>query len=331
MAQDQLVAGPGHRDVEQAPLLLEVAVALGQDLVDQLDRQRERLAPRPRREIDRRRGRAGTRPGTRGPSPCGPSSRGPRRRPGPGRRVAGSSPASISVARCRARKTARSSARSADWPRMRSKKRLMLASCSSAATLWPAGKLAEPAGVPEERVEDLACGPPLGELLVAPQVVGQARQRGATAGCETEDRWLILQLLEDLEDAPVPAPRRSGHLAEVGGRDGVAIRGRERVDVDARRGVRDGAKQREQESHLGPGVQPGGAGEPPRQPRGGQRSEDRVRVRVRAHEDGEVPRPWRPRPTRRRISPAIQSASSPVVGKGVVPDRRRHRGPNARR
>ena len=50
VAEDELVAGAGHRHVEQAPLLLEVAVALGQDLVDELDRQRERLAARPRRE-----------------------------------------------------------------------------------------------------------------------------------------------------------------------------------------------------------------------------------------------------------------------------------------
>ena len=44
-------------------------------------------------------GPGGTRPGTRGPWPCGPSSRGPRPRPGSGSAVAGSSPASISVAR----------------------------------------------------------------------------------------------------------------------------------------------------------------------------------------------------------------------------------------
>ena len=44
VAQDQLVASPGHRDVEQAALLLEVPVALRQHLVHQLDREREWLA-----------------------------------------------------------------------------------------------------------------------------------------------------------------------------------------------------------------------------------------------------------------------------------------------
>ena len=50
MRQDQLVARPGHADVEQPPLLLELEVALRQRLLDELERQAEGLAPVVRRE-----------------------------------------------------------------------------------------------------------------------------------------------------------------------------------------------------------------------------------------------------------------------------------------
>ena len=45
VGQDQLVARPGHADVEEPPLLLELEVALRQRLPDELERQAERLAP----------------------------------------------------------------------------------------------------------------------------------------------------------------------------------------------------------------------------------------------------------------------------------------------
>ncbi len=50
VGQQQLVPGPGHAHVEQPALLLELVVALGQGLVDELERQGERLAPARRRE-----------------------------------------------------------------------------------------------------------------------------------------------------------------------------------------------------------------------------------------------------------------------------------------
>ena len=43
MGQDQLVPRAGHRDVEQAPLLLHREVALGERPADELERQAERL------------------------------------------------------------------------------------------------------------------------------------------------------------------------------------------------------------------------------------------------------------------------------------------------
>ncbi len=49
--EDQLVARPRHRDVEEAPLLEELRVAAAQLLVDEVLRQAERIAPPLQREL----------------------------------------------------------------------------------------------------------------------------------------------------------------------------------------------------------------------------------------------------------------------------------------
>ena len=161
-----------------------------------------------------------------------------------------------------------------------SKNRPMFASCSSAATLVAAGELGQPAGVAKERVEHLARGPALREVAVAAQVGGQPGERGAARRARGASRpGCVLELLEHLEHAAVPPPRRARHLGEVAGRDPEALRGGEGVDVDARRRVGDRAQQREQEPDLRPRVQARRAREAPRQPGGVERSEDRRRRR----------------------------------------------------
>ena len=50
MCQDEFVASPRHADIEEASFLLDAGVAFRQNLMDEGDRQRQLLAPGPRRE-----------------------------------------------------------------------------------------------------------------------------------------------------------------------------------------------------------------------------------------------------------------------------------------
>ena len=99
--QDQLVARPGHRDVAEPALLGEGELRARGATSAEGRGQRQRLATSACRETGRRRARAGTPPGTRGPWPCGRSGPRPRRASGSRSAVAGSSPASISVCEVR--------------------------------------------------------------------------------------------------------------------------------------------------------------------------------------------------------------------------------------
>ena len=134
-AQVQLVAGAGHADVEQPPLLARRASrppGSGR-------RGRARRASRARRDgrgrgTGRPPGRRGRRRRTRGPWPCGRSGRGPRRRrpdPASTSAVEGSSPVSMSVSSCSTRNGSRSSRSRLPCRRTISKKRPTFASRSS--------------------------------------------------------------------------------------------------------------------------------------------------------------------------------------------------------
>ena len=99
---------------------------------------------------------------------------------------------------------------------------------------------------------------------------------------------LARELLEHLVHGAVP-PARGGHdVDEVRAAQAVQLRRRERVHVHRRVGVRDRPQEREQQPDLGSRVEPGRPREPPRDPLEVERPEDRVRGRVRAHEDRHV-------------------------------------------
>ena len=137
----------------------------------------------------------------------------------------------------------------------------------------------------QERVEHLARRPLVRERAVGAQVRDEPGDARPAVGRDAQDAGLAIELLEHVPHGAVAAPGRGDDGGQVLATERVQLRGRERVDVDARRQVRDGAQERHQEADLGPGVQPGGSREPPRDPGHVQRAQDRIGVVVRAHQD----------------------------------------------
>ena len=266
--QDQLVAGPGHRHVAEAPLL-------GERRLGRRAARRDRA--RPAGPASRRGRSTGNRPATRpGRKTTGNS------RPlalwtvrtatasasGSSSAVAGSSPASMSVSRCGATKTARSSASSADCARTISKNR---------ATFWsrflgrrrvrrgqPREHPARRAGTGTAARRPAARGPPprshggprRADATVA-RVSGPTRRmpgcRSSSSSTAQTERFRRRAMLTMAVRSSPPS------AVDLGRGQGV--------QVDARIGVGDDAQEGEQQPDLGPGVQPRRPGEPPRDAR----------------------------------------------------------------
>ena len=241
----------------------------------------------------RRPSRAGRRPGTRDPSPCGSVRTATASASGSSSAVAGSSPASIRVARWGATKMARSSASSDDRDRTISKKRAMFCSCSSASGVSVRDQPGEQAAAAQEPVEELAGRKLMGGICVAAQVGDQLRDRGPGLGRDAEDPGLALELLEDRPDRPVPAACHVDDRGQVFAAEAIDLRRREGVQVDARAEVGGDPQEREQQPDLRPRVEPGRPGEPPRDRGHVESPQDRVGVAVGPDEDRVVARPRR--------------------------------------
>ena len=102
---------------------------------------------------------------------------------------------------------------------------------------------------------------------------------------------LPVQLLEDLADRAVPAAGHVDDRGQVLAAEAVHLRRRERVQVDARLGLRHDAQEREQQADLRPGVQAGRPREAPRDAGDVERPQEGVGVAVGPDEDGVVARP----------------------------------------
>ena len=171
-----------------------------------------------------------------------------------------------------------------------SKKRATLDSASSAATVSAPARRASQPGPLEERVQDLAGGPLVGQLDVPPEVRDQ-RAAPRPRPREAQDPGLAPELVQDLEHGPVPAARGLDDGRQVLAAEAVLLRCRDPVNVDARREVRDRAEERQQHPDLRPRVQTGRPGEAPRNARDVERPQDRVRGRVRPDQDRGVAGP----------------------------------------
>ena len=274
VAQDELVPGAGHRDVEEPALLLEPWLVPRPGLAEQLVRDRQRIAPAGRREppgdeageedrrelealglVDRQDGdrigvgvEIGRRPDRR--PPRSGSARCARRGRRPGRRRA-----------------------SADWSRMSSKKRATLRSASSAAGDSAPGERGQQPELAQERVEDLAGRPLVGEARRTAAGRATSRSRAARVAGETRSRpgWRpsssrISQTVRLRRRARID-DRRQVLAAEAV--DAPTQRGRRRRRSS--RGRRSARRNGEQQPDLGPGVQARGAREAPRdrRPRSG--------------------------------------------------------------
>ena len=151
------------------------------------------------------------------------------------------------------------------------------------------GQPGERAAVTEERVQHLA-----GRALVGhrrePGHVGDepmhalARPRG-----HAQDAGLAVELVERGHHRAVSAAGRVDDGGQVVAAEAVHLRGGERVQVDARLGICHGSQEGHQEAHLRPGVQSGRAGEPPRDTGDVERPQHRVGMAVGAHEHGVIP------------------------------------------
>ena len=131
----------------------------------------------------------------------------------------------------------------------------------------------------------------MAERTERPQVRDEPRDRGPCLRGEAQDAGLPIELLEDVPETPVPPPRRRHDRRQVLPAEPVDVRAGQPVHVDARREIGNRPQERQQDPDLGPGVQAGRPGEPPRDRGQVQAAEDRVRVAVGADEDREVARP----------------------------------------
>ena len=139
---------------------------------------------------------------------------------------------------------------------------------------------------------------------------------------QAQDPGLALELVEDGPDGPVSSPGHVDDRGQVLAAERIRVGGRQRVQVDARLEVGDDAQERQQAPDLGPGIEAGRSGEPPRDAGHVQGPKDRVRVPVGSDEYGVVA--W----CRPRGDPPADLRSDPVRllrarGEDLQPDRRR--------
>ena len=285
MRHDQLVPGPRHPDVEQPPLLLELVVPLRQRLVDERQWQPQRLPPTDGREppahepgqvdagelqalrlVDRHH-RHGVRVGV--------DVRRGRVVPGQDQR--------LEVARQEDRAVISQERRlgADDVEEARDVGQRLLGG-HRVRLRQPL----EPPGALEERVDDLAGGALVRQLHVRLEVRDELCGSGPRLGRQAQDPRLSAELLQDLEHGPVAAARHLDDAHQVRPTQAVQLRRRQRVHIHGRRGIRDRPQERQEELDLGPGIQPAGPGEPPRDPLQVEGPQDRIRRGVGADEDG---------------------------------------------
>ena len=146
------------------------------------------------------------------------------------------------------------------------------------------------ATVAQEGVEHLAGRSLVRHRREPVHVADQAMDGRPRRRCQSEDAGLPLELVHDRHHRPVAPPGRVDDRGQVVATEPVHLGRGERIEVDARIGVRDDPQERHQEAHLGSGVQPGRPGEPPRHAGDVQGAQDGVRVAVRTDEDRVVAR-----------------------------------------
>ena len=140
----------------------------------------------------------------------------------------------------------------------------------------------------QEAVQELARRPFMGVIRVAVQVCDELADRRPRLRTDPQDARLPVELVEHGPDGPVAAAGHVHDRGQVLAAEPVDVRCRDRVEVDVRLEVCGDPQERQQEAHLGSGVQPGGPGEAPRDAGHVERPQDRVGVAVRADEDGVV-------------------------------------------
>ena len=153
-----------------------------------------------------------------------------------------------------------------------------------------AGQPREHPAVAQEGVQHLARRAFVGHRRVAGQVRDEPTDRLPARRGDAQDARLPLELVERRPHRPMPAAGGVHDRRQVLAAQAVDLRRGERVQVDARFGVRDRAQERHEQAHLRSGVQPRRTGEPPRDAGHVQRSQDGVGVAVGADQDRVVAR-----------------------------------------
>ncbi len=289
MAQHQLVAGAGHRDVAQAALLGERHLGRRRRPATEAGRQRQRVGPTGRREA------AGDHPGQEDDRELealrlvdGQH----RDRVGIGVELGGGRV----VARVDERGEIR---RDEDRPVVDEQRGPCADDLEEPGDvlelLLGRGRVGrdqsrEQAARLEEPVQQLAGGELVRGLGIPAQVGDEARHGRARLGRDAQDARLAVELLEHRPHRAVPATRHVDDRGQVLAAEAVHLGRGQRVQVHARLEVGDDAQEREQQPDLGPGIQPRRPGEPPRDAGHVERPQDRVGVAVGADEDRVVAR-----------------------------------------
>src|SRR5438552_1826782 len=128
------------------------------------------------------------------------------------------------------------------------------------------------------------------ERRVTPEILDQARKRLTRRRAQPQESRLPAELVGHFPDRSVSAAGAVDDRREVFTTEAVDIGGGERVYVDARAEIGERTQEREKQPNFRPTVEPGAAGEPPRDAGEVQAPQDRVRVRVRTNEHRVVPR-----------------------------------------
>ena len=265
MAQEQLVSGAGHPDVEEPPLLLQTRVTLRQDFVDKFCGQTQRVAP-----------------GSRGETAVHEPDHEDDRELEPLGLVHGENRHGIGVGvdLGRGRVITRVDERlqvagHEDDPIVRQQVRLRADDVEEAGDVLERllrgdrlhrRQLRKQPAPTQELVQHFAGRPLVGQLGIAPNVPDQPLEHCPRRRGEPQQPRLAGQLLDHVPKGAVAATRRVEDGSEVLATQAVHLRGRQRVKVDARGEIRDRAQKGQQQPDLGPRIQPRRSREVPRHP-----------------------------------------------------------------
>ena len=198
--------------------------------------------------------------------------------------TAGSSPASMSASRWLTNSRTLSYWSTCEASLTRWKNLLTFCtSCSSSAGAF-AYRVMRP-GVEQELVEELPRGALARQLHVALEIGDHPAHRRHALLAQTD---LIRHGAQHVEEPPVLPVGVGRALRQVDDGDLVDVRRREVVQADGIVRMGDGAEERDQQPHLRPAVEPGVAGEGPRDAAHVERAEEGVGVVVGPDEDREV-------------------------------------------